>query len=263
MAGSVCVKTITVYPIKSLDGIVVPAARVLSGGALEHDREFAIVDARGNGAFINGKRNSRIHRIRALYDLDRLLVTVCDVDASQPRTFHLIEERKELEGWFGDFFGVPVFVQRNQESGFPDDLESTGPTVVGSATLREVGSWFKTSDADETHRRFRATIELETDEPFWEDRLFGSGETTVEFRIGDVSVVGVNPCQRCVVPTRNPSTGAVVPDFQRIFVERRQETLPSWAAKSRFDHYYRLSVNTRIPASQTGKWIRAGDQVTV
>ncbi len=30
----------------------------------------------------------------------------------------------------------------------------------------------------------------------------------------------------------------------------KQATLPQWAATKRFNHYYRLSINTRIPASQ-------------
>jgi uncharacterized protein YcbX len=261
MIGAVSVRTITVYPIKSLDGIVVPAARILSGGALERDREFALLDE--NGKFINGKRDARIHRIRADYDLERLIVSLRVVEDSQAVAFHLVEQRKELERWFGDFLGGPVFIRRNQETGFPDDLESPGPTIVGSATLQEVGSWFGISDPVEVRRRFRPTIELATEEPFWEDRLFGISADTVGFQVGDVSIRGVNPCQRCVVPSRHPSTGGVIPDFQAVFIERREAKLPSWAEQSRFNHYYRLSVNTRIPPTEVGKWIRVGDAVIV
>ena len=38
---------IRVYPIKSLDGIDLEAARVLGGGTLERDREFVLRDADG------------------------------------------------------------------------------------------------------------------------------------------------------------------------------------------------------------------------
>jgi uncharacterized protein YcbX len=115
----------------------------------------------------------------------------------------------------------------------------------------------------EVRRRFRPTIELATEEPFWEDRLFGISADTVGFQVGDVSIRGVNPCQRCVVPSRHPSTGSVIPDFQAVFIERREAMLPSWAEQSRFNHYYRLSVNTRIPPTEVGKWIRVGDAVIV
>jgi uncharacterized protein YcbX len=118
-----------------------------------------------------------------------------------------------------------------------------------------VGAWFGIAP-QEARRRFRANIEIATDTPFWEDQLFGDADTAVEFRIGDVSILGVNPCQRCAVPSRDPSTGGVTPEFQRIFSEKRESGLPSWAARSRFNHYYRLAVNTRIPASQAGKLLR-------
>jgi uncharacterized protein YcbX len=256
--SAVRVQSISLYPIKSLDPVVVPAARVLSSGTLEHDREFALFDE--HGKCINGKRDARIHRIRSMFDLNGATVGLSTEDLA-PETFHLVENRSEIERWFADFFGFPVFLQRNERTGFPDDLESPGPTIVGSATLEEVGAWFNFSDARKTGRRFRANIELATSTPFWEDRLFGEPDSTVGFQIGDVAFEGVNPCQRCVVPSRDPLTGAVTTDFQRVFAEKRERTLPPWSSKSRFSHYYRLTVNTRIPATEGGKVIRVGDTV--
>ncbi len=73
---------------------------------------------------------------------------------------------------------------------------------------------------------------------------------------------GVNPCQRCVVPTRNPFTTAAYPNFQKIFVAKRRESLPSWAA-SRFNHFFKLAVNTRVPASEASKTIQVGDAIKI
>jgi hypothetical protein len=39
--------------------------------------------------------------------------------------------------------------------------------------------------------------------------------------------------------------------------------LPEWAEKSRFNHFYRLAVNTIVPADQAGKMVRVGDEVQV
>jgi len=245
------VQSISLYPIKSLDPILVESARLLPSGALEHDREFALFDEQDK--VINGKREARIHRVRAGYDLEKFSVTLNDSKA-----FHLVNDRREIEDWFRDFLGMGVSMKRNTQTGFPDDLESPGPTIVSSATLREVSAWFGI-DPQETRRRFRANIEIATDEAFWEDRLFGDADSTLEFRIGDVTILGVNPCQRCAVPSRDPSTGSVTPEFQRVFSEKRAEGLPPWATKSRFNHYYRLAVNTRIPSSQSGKLLRIGD----
>jgi uncharacterized protein YcbX len=127
--------------------------------------------------------------------------------------------------------------------------------------VREVRTWFNFESDAETSARFRANIEVDGGEPFWEDRLFGREGTHVEFRIGDVTMHGVNPCQRCVVPSRDPKTGVVTEGFQKIFAERRAATLPAWSEPSRFNHHYRLSANTRIPATEAGKILRVGDPV--
>lgn len=54
---------ITIYPVKSLDGMDVPEANVLPPGELEHDRRFAIVDEEGWA--VHGKRTPLVHVIRA------------------------------------------------------------------------------------------------------------------------------------------------------------------------------------------------------
>jgi uncharacterized protein len=39
--------------------------------------------------------------------------------------------------------------------------------------------------------------------------------------------------------------------------------LPTWAERSRFNHFYRLAINTIVPADQAGKIIRVGDEIEV
>lgn len=67
------------------------------------------------------------------------------------------------------------------------------------------------------------------------------------------------PCARCAVPSRDPLTGDAFNTFQVQFAEARRAHLPPWAPAARFDHFYRICVNTRIPATETGKILRAGD----
>ncbi len=38
----------------------------------------------------------------------------------------------------------------------------------------------------------------------------------------------------------------VYTNFQKVFIAKRQQTLPAWVASSRFNHFYRLSVNTQL-----------------
>jgi uncharacterized protein YcbX len=250
---------ITVYPIKSLDGVALSEVQVLRSGALAHDREFAVVDIQGN--FVNGKRNTRVHLLRASYDLGAREVTLQAQGEGRQAHFRLDEDGREMGAWLSDFFGFSVRVARDSVSGFPDDTEASGPTVLGAETLREVGSWFDGLSAEEVRVRFRPNLVLGGAPAFWEDRLYGGPGASVAFEVGEVRFEGVNPCQRCVVPTRDPRTGEAISGFQKRFMERRRETLPPWAAASRFDHFYRLSVNTRIPPSEAGKTLRVGDEV--
>ena len=60
---------ICLFPIKSLDGVVVEAARVLGDGALEFDRRWRLVDRRGR--LVNGKRTAAVHRVAARFDVQR------------------------------------------------------------------------------------------------------------------------------------------------------------------------------------------------
>ena len=255
------VSQLFLHPIKSLDRVAVPEARLLPGGSLAHDREFALFDQ--EKYCVNGKRHPRIHLIRAEYDLADFTVTLWTRDPSEAQTFHLLDEQARLEAWLSDFFGFLVTIKRDTKTGFPDDPESPGPTLISVATLAEVSSWFPELNQEQASRRFRANIEISNVPAFWEDQLFGEPGETVGFAIGTVSLHGVNPCQRCVVPTRHPETGEVMHGFQKTFSVKRQATLPAWVNSARFNHFYRLSINTRVSRSEVGKVIHVGDELRI
>jgi uncharacterized protein YcbX len=258
---------ITIYPVKSLPGVAVTHVTLGTRGALRHDREYALVDAYGN--FINGKRNAGIYRLDAVCNFSDDDIVVAIRDQAGVRTFVLgeleqhVADRTALEAHLTDFFGTAVRLERDSARGFPDDLESPGPTVISTATLNEVAGWYPGHDAHDMRRRFRANLEFDECPAFWEDCLYGAPDGIVKFRIGAVEFSGINPCQRCTVPTHDPATGEELAGFQRIFTARRKETLPAWANRARFDFYYRLAVNTRIPASETGKSLQVGDRIEI
>jgi len=112
-------------------------------------------------------------------------------------------------------------------------------------------------------RRFRANLEIGGVEPFWEDRLYARAGEALPFTIGELKLLGTNPCQRCAVPSRDPATGDVLPQFAKIFARQRERMLPGWAESSRFDHFYRLAVNTRPSAESGGAIIKTGDVVEI
>ena len=210
---------------------------------------------------INGKRNSSVHSLRCQFDVDSQTIALRVRDRDNWTTFNLSTEQNDLENWLSDYFAIPVHLKQNHIQGFPDDTVSLGPTIVSTATLEAIASWYPGLDVEEVRLRFRANIEIAGVPAFWEDRLFGQVDTTVNFQIGDVRFMGVNPCQRCVVITRNPHTGEAYPNFQKTFTAKRKETLPEWVEKSRFNHFYRLAINTRLPATEVGKQITLQDIV--
>jgi uncharacterized protein YcbX len=253
---------IIVYPIKSLDGLAVGEARILPSGALEHDRRFAICDA--SGQFINGKRTDAVHRLQT--HCDPVARTVCfrRKDDGPTAEFHIDGDRHELQRWLSEFFGMDVTLEENADGGFPDDTLLPGPTVVSTATLQTVASWFEGVTLDEARLRFRANLEIAGAEPFWEDRLYREEGEPVRFSIGAAQFEGMNPCARCVVPTRSAATGKRDPAFQKVFAANRRHTLPAWVERTRFDHFFRLAVNTRPSPAQPpdgARTIRVGDPV--
>lgn len=250
---------IFVYPIKSLDGIEVTEARLLAGGALEHDREFALVDEQGR--FVNGKRTAKIHLLRSTYDLPNRTLTLQVQGNTQTVSFHLDDDRAALETWFSDYFGYSVTLRENRYTGFPDDTEAAGPTVVSTATLETIASWFPGLTLEDIRHRFRANLEIAETPAFWEDRLFGEAGEKIPFQIGMVNFFGSNPCQRCVVVTRDHLAGQPYPNFQKEFVTQRKATFPTWANPSRFNHFFRLALNTTVAPSEQGKQLQVGDRV--
>jgi len=251
---------IRLYPIKSLDPISVPEARISPSGGLALDRAWALYSV--DGKWVNGKRTPAIHLIRANYSPDLRTVTLSvpnDRRNIPTRTFDFPTAHEDAAEWFSVFFEQQIII-RHSENGFPDDTIASGPTIVSTASLESVCEWFPTIPLEEARRRFRASLEINGVPAWWEDQLFGEDERSViRFQIGEVNFEGSNPCARCPVPPRNPLTGENLDGFQKRFTQLRESTLPPWSPRPRFDHFYRLSTNTRVAPTETNKFLRPGD----
>lgn len=249
---------ILVYPIKSLDGVEVPQISLWEGGALAHDREFALLDEKGR--FVNAKRTAEIHKIRTAFDLEARMITLWLEGSSAMQSFHLDGDRPALEGWFSDYLGFPITLAQNRHMGFPDDTESSGPTIVSVASLEAIATWFGIS-LEESRQRFRANLEIADTFAFWEDQIYDAAGEGIPFQIGDLELKSCHPCQRCIVPTRNPWTGDRTVDFQAKFNAHREAALPDGVPRSQFNHFYKLTLNTTVSPSEAGKVLRVGDWV--
>lgn len=245
MAASIVVG-IRIFPIKGLDAVEVSESSVLPSGALRFDRQWAFMDSRGG--LINGKNRAEIHTIRTEYRLEQ------EEALLDGRVYSLARQRADVEKWMSDRMNERVELQENRELGFPDDAIAPGPTFVGRESLEVVAGWYTLPLAEA--RRFRTNIEFQGAGAFWEDRLYGS-----TFKAGPVEVRAINPCRRCVVPSRDSQTGEEDVAFQKRFSMLRKAHLPEAADPSFFKDHYRLAVNTRVAASEAGKTIRVGDPI--
>src|SRR5262245_37429367 len=264
---------IRLHPIKGLDPVSVPEARIGPNGGLQLDRVWVLFTV--DGKWINGKNNPEIHHIRAEYH-PQVASVALRVDANaangngtsraaalKPINLSFPSDLQRAADWFSEYFGRPVVVRHIPE-GVPDDGLAPGPTIVSTASLQSVCDLFPDVELNEARERFRTTLEIDGVPAFWEDQLFGENENyVVRFKIGEVAFEGSNPCARCPVPPRNPRTGEDLIGFQKKFSEMRRAQLPAASPRVRFDHFYRMATNTRVASTEQGKLLRVGDAVVL
>lgn len=268
------VERLRYYPIKGLDGMAVDSVRVSDAGTVAGDREFAMcepaadrIETGGQMQTLayNGKQTDRIHDLRTTFDPEAETLTLAPKTGSDRRTFDLSTAagRAAAGEWFGAFIDDEVELRRHEPPAFVDRPDA-GPSVISTATLREVASWFDGMTVEGARRRLRANVEIGGVPAFWEDRFVGNdapgfvvgGDDPVRFE-------GYEPCARCVVPSRDPATGDPLDRFRERFVEEREATFPEWADPDAFDHYYTVMLISQVPEGSRGRRIEVGDEVTV
>lgn len=213
---------IWIYPIKSLQGISLPSARMLPKG-LQYDRRFMLVD--NENTFIT----QRVHSILALF---RLALTETYVQVTYERdtlkvplhptltgnTFQATiwddritvqEVSTETSEWFSKHLGFSCkLVFFPEENSRPVDkkyhvnhedvsLADAYPAlIIGQASLDDLNTRLSTPVP---MNRFRPNFVFTGGKPFEEDNWR-------EFRIGRNRFVAVKPCARCVLTTIDQET---------------------------------------------------------
>ena len=178
---------ITIYPVKSLDGVEVATASVLPCGALENDRRWRLVDMERR--VVSAKRMPLVQAVRATFlwseesgeqEIELAVDPAAIAGASpplkarlrqlEPATFRLLPGPQGPCAWLSEALGLEVLLEERSDGGFPDDRDAPGATLIATATLEVVGRWFGLS-LEESRRRFRANLEAGGCDAFWEDTL--------------------------------------------------------------------------------------------
>lgn len=268
--SAVTVASLAIYPVKSLDPLSIDAVDMLPSGGLVGDRRFALVDEAGE--FVNGKRERKVQTIRTRFDCDAVRGLLWFGSSPEPEgdavAFDLQEDPSPFAKRISSHLGYRVALIENAQTGFPDDTDSSGPTVISRETLLALGD-FVNVPLDELRRRFRANVEIVGGGPFFEDRAFGPPGKIVPLRIGALSgdhanLFGNNPCRRCAVPGRDSRSGETHPGFAKNLAKWREATIGDGVPRERFDdNWYRLALNTRPATNAALQRMAVGDRFEI
>jgi len=254
------ISCIRIYPIKALDPVELQEAEV-GVHSLRYDREFAMITQ--DQRYLNSKRTGRVNELKAEYDLPNYVVHLAPRVGGTTHSFHLINQKQELESYLREFFGEPVSLIQNTQGQLMDIPTASSVTIVSEASLRSLQQEFSNRTLEDIRLRFRATIELSGVNPYWEENLVGKPGVGMRIQVGEVEMIGVSPRARCNVPPRDPLTGITDKSFVRRMMKRRESTLPYNSHLPEYGNLYHLTINTYIPETQKGKWLRVGDEVII
>ena len=222
------------HPVKSLAGERVDALRVDRRGA-GGDRTHALIWA-GTNRRLTARQAPRMLAWRARYD-----VPGADLDPAEPPlpvltapdgTEHAWDD-PDLPGVLEADLGWPVVLRRDVSG--QQDLDDTLLVTV-DASLTALGAAL---DIPADLRRFRPNIHVALDaEAFAEEGWEGR-----RLRVGDTVLKLIHPCERCVIPTRDPDT------------QERDSRVLMWLMR---EHRELFGINAEVPEPGA---IRAGDPV--
>ena len=215
---------INIYPVKSLKGIALSEAAIEDRG-LSFDRRWMLVDR--TNKFLTQREFPLMARVSIELDGDKFTAAMDDERIEVPfepggGEFHRTQiwqseveaefYRAEVDDWFSRALGTdcrlvrmpetskravnPVYAVRKSEDivSFAD----AGPfMLLGQASLDDLNSRLP---EPLPMNRFRPNFVVEGSEAFAEDAW-------KKIRIGETVFHVVKPCERCVIPTINQSTG--------------------------------------------------------
>lgn len=226
---------INIYPVKSLDGYS-PQTAIVEPRGLRYDRRWLITDEKG--IFMTQRTEAKMAQLRAIIEADTHLI----IYEKTNKNYHIkipidqIAQNFEVEVWgdkvnafrisdeadafLSNFLGKKCHLVTMQAASkrpidpdfalSPTDIVSFADAfpilLLGEAAIRHLQTQFsadselRTLSVGELIRRFRPNLVFSGGIPHAEDNF-------KKFRIGEISFVGVKPCARCILTTRDPDTG--------------------------------------------------------
>jgi uncharacterized protein len=215
---------INIFPVKSLDGYS-PDSAIVEKRGLQYDRRWLISEP--DGTFMTQRTNAKMALLKATIEGDFLVIsekqnpqnlvkiglntegadvatTVWDDTILASRT------TTEADEFLSNFLGKSCFLSKmnakndrrvDEAYNLGDDIVSFADgypfLIIGENSMRDLNERL---NVPLSIRRFRTNFIFSGGAPFVEDSF-------KNFKIGDVDFIGVKPCARCVLTTRDPDSG--------------------------------------------------------
>ncbi|OCH13599.1 (2Fe-2S)-binding protein [Aliivibrio sp. 1S165] len=215
---------INIFPVKSISGISVSAAKVEKQG-LQCDRRFMVATL--DGKMITARTHPNMVKIKAIIEPDGLILCYPglldlhlifnDFDMKKVTTtvwsdsFSAYSTTQEANQWFSAILGLQTqLLYSGEQSNRVREKIQTNVSfadgypllVISEASLAELN---KRSTGHQTMAQFRTNLVVSGTEAFIED-------SWKRIRIGEVEFEIVKPCQRCILTTVNPNTAQYHPN---------------------------------------------------
>ncbi len=231
------VKSLHIYPIKSLQGIELSSVELTDTG-FKYDRQWMLVD--DNNTFITQRSYPKMARFKTAIVNDTLRVSMggssIDLDLNKQSesnievtiwldTVQACLEDENINNWFSQQLDMPCKLvklalnkKRSVDNTFAKNQETVGFAdafpllVVAHNNIELLNS--KLNEPAEMNR-FRANIVIDGLAPHEEDKI-------QSIIINDININLVKPCDRCTVPSVNQQTGEKRPDILRALIKYRQ-----------------------------------------
>ncbi len=236
---------IFVYPIKSCGGISLQESDVVERG-LAFDRRYLLVDRASD--FITQREARQLCLVKTAFTGTDVLVTAPGVQPllvpREPPTAALEQapyrvwsssgtalRHPEGSRWFSELLNddvsllyMPETERRpvNPERARPGDIVSFADgyplLLISEASLADLNARL---ESPLEMRRFRPNLVISGCAPYAEDSF-------ASLRVGSVSLRGVKRCERCVITTLNPDSGAAGKEPLRTLAQYRLEDGKVW-----------------------------------
>lgn len=259
------VKSLHIYPIKSLPGIELQTAQLLDYG-FQYDRQWMLVDA--NHQFISQRTVPKMAKLKTHINGNKLIVSTKDnlsieLDLNRQAdgdievtiwndTVQASVEEQSINDWFSQQLELPCQLVKlaNKQNRYVDKTFANNKETVGFAdafpllvvSQSNIELLNSKLDTPIDMNRFRPNIVVDGLSAHEEDKL----QSIV---INNIDIKLVKPCERCQIPSIDQQTG-----------EKRGDVLRALLKYRRFNNLIYFGMNG---LHQANGIIKAGQTVNV